>query len=282
MKNKTKISISIFAVAISSVVISEYSSSADGSNGGAIAGVCGDPAGGGKTCNQATCHTGAPVTVDTGWITTNIPIAGYTAGSTYTITAKATRANHTRFGFEISPQNAAGTLEGTLINTVAASTQILTGNKYITHKATGTTGTTGFHTWTFNWTAPATGNGPVTFYGAFNITNNDGNNTGDSIVTSTIVVTEKTTTGIKELKDISNLISVYPNPTTNNFFVSNSLNETENMTVNISDMNGKLVQKIQNVNGSKSSINIDDLAKGFYFLRIETSRGDVLKKIIKE
>ncbi len=281
MKKNTKISISIFAIAIGSIFISEYSSSADGNNGGALGGYCGDPSGGSMTCNTGGCHTGAPVTHEIGWITTNIPVGGYTAGNTYTITATATRVGHTKFGFEISPQNTGGTLEGTLINTVTNSTQLVSGNKYITHKATGTTGTSGSHTWTFNWTAPATGNGPVTFYGAFNATNNSGDQFGDSIFTSTTVVSEKTTTGIEELINIANLISVYPNPITDNFFVNNSFNETDAMTLNISDINGRLVKKVQNIAG-RQSINIDDLSKGIYFLKIQTSKGDVVKKIVKE
>jgi hypothetical protein len=286
MKNKTKISISIFAIAIGSILTTEYSSHANGNAAGAPAARTGSPkdnatCGGSLGCHGTAAYpsVSAPTITVAGLITSNIPAGGYTPGNTYTITGTVTGAGHTKFGFEISPQNSTGIL-GTLTNT-SPSTQIVSSG-YVTHTSSGTTGTTGSHTWSFDWTAPAAGTGNVTFYGIFMLTNNNSNqDVGDSLQKSTLLVHEFGT-GIDDLKNISNHISIYPNPISNQFFVNNSLNETENMTVNISDINGKLVQKIQNVNGSKSSINIDDLAKGFYFLRIETSRGDVVKKIIKE
>ncbi|MES1181695.1 MAG: hypothetical protein ABUL44_02775, partial [Flavobacterium sp.] len=69
---------------------------------GAIPGVAGDPAGGDQNCTS--CHAGPAATLQTGWISSNIPAAGYVPFTTYTITATATRPGHTRFGFEISPQ----------------------------------------------------------------------------------------------------------------------------------------------------------------------------------
>lgn len=191
MKNTTKVTLSIFTIAVATIFTTEYSSVADGHAAGAPAGVTGSP-GDGATCAKVGCHTGAAVTPASGWITTNIPAAGYTPGSIYTITATATRAGHTEFGFEVSPQNSAGTFLGTLTNTSTETKLVGTGNNYVTQTSTGTTGTTGFHTWTFDWTAPSAGTGNVTFYGAFNATNSSNNALGDSIFTSTLLVKEAT------------------------------------------------------------------------------------------
>ncbi|HLG33441.1 MAG TPA: choice-of-anchor V domain-containing protein, partial [Bacteroidia bacterium] len=106
----------------------------------------------------------------------------------FSITATATRANHIKFGFEISPQSPTGTYLGTMIDT-STQTQIVS-TKYITHTSTGTTGTNGFHTWAFNWTAPAIGTGNVTFYGAFNVTNSSNSSVGDTIYLSTLLISE--------------------------------------------------------------------------------------------
>ncbi|MBC7412670.1 MAG: T9SS type A sorting domain-containing protein, partial [Bacteroidia bacterium] len=46
----------------------------------------------------------------------------------------------------------------------------------------------GTKSWSFDWTAPATNIGSVTFYGAFNGSNNNGSSTGDIIYTTTLVV----------------------------------------------------------------------------------------------
>src|SRR5204863_8988529 len=93
------------------------------------------------------------------------------------------------FGFEISPQSITGTLLGTLMITNTTETQLVGANKYVTHKLAGTTGA-GSKTWNFNWTAPVAGTGNVTFYGAFNVANNSGNSSGDTIYKSTLVVSE--------------------------------------------------------------------------------------------
>ncbi|MFZ4520912.1 MAG: choice-of-anchor V domain-containing protein [Bacteroidales bacterium] len=124
---------------------------------GAPAGYTGSP-GDGQHC--VSCHGGSAATV-TGWITTNVPAAGYTAGTAYTITVTVSGTG--KKGFEVSPQNASGTQLGTL----AAGTGNHTtgGTKYVTQSSSGSTNST--VTWNFTWTAPVLGTGPVTLYGAF-------------------------------------------------------------------------------------------------------------------
>jgi|GEM_PF-684977 len=126
---------------------------------GSPGGYTGSP-GDGHNCNA--CHGGSTATV-TGWITSDVPAAGYTPGTTYTITATATGTG--KKGFEISPQTLTGALVGTV--TPGSGNKLCNGNKAITHSSTITASPA---TWTFTWTAPAAGTGAVTFYGAFAIT----------------------------------------------------------------------------------------------------------------
>jgi hypothetical protein len=114
--------------------------------------------GDGSNCTE--CHGGSPTNI-AGWITSNIPGSGYVAGQTYQITATNSLTNAGKMGFEVSPQNAAGTLLGTL--TPGTGTKLVGSGKYVTHSNANTT----TNTWTFNWTAPTAGTGTVTFYGAF-------------------------------------------------------------------------------------------------------------------
>lgn len=154
---------------------------------GAPPGYCNSPASPGSTC--FTCHnTGpAPVTVP-GMITSNIPLNGYTPGLTYTITATVTGIGHNRFGFEISPQDSNGNLVGSMSD-LGSETTFQQSGVYITHSSNSVLNND-FKSWQFEWTAPVAGSGNVTFYGAFNISNNDGSYTGDTVLLSTATFPE--------------------------------------------------------------------------------------------
>src|SRR4029079_17212748 len=67
--------------------------------------------------------------------------------------------------------------------------------QYIEHTAAGTfVGQQNSASWTFNWTAPPTDIGPVTFYAAGNQANNDGNTSGDYIYKTFVVSAPASTT----------------------------------------------------------------------------------------
>ncbi len=136
----------IFSVALTSGVFAH--------SNGAPAGYTGSP-GDGQNCTS--CHGGSAVNV-TGWITTNVPTQGYTAGTTYTITVVATGTG--KKGFEVSPQSVTGTQLGTLA--AGTGSKLVGGTKYVTHSAAGAS--SGTSTWVFSWTAPAAGTGPVHLY----------------------------------------------------------------------------------------------------------------------
>lgn len=280
MRKLSQLSIAIFVLAIGSVIISEYTSPASSQSTGAPVLCAGDPLSSGATCRQSSCHLPGPQpTAASGWITSNIPSSGYTPGTKYTITAAATRAGHSKFGFEVSPQNTSGTVLGTLA-TLDANTKIVN-NQYVTHTQTGTTGSDGSHTWTFSWTAPLGGNsGSVTFYGAFNITNNDNTSSGDTIYTSSITVPQDPATGITDISVITNNISVFPNPVQDKVTITNSQN-SEPMQITITDIGGASVKEIENVNNNQS-VYVGDLNNGCYVLNIKTKSGIVSKRIIKK
>lgn len=123
---------------------------------GAPAGYTGSP-GDGNNCTG--CHLGS-ASISAGIITSNVPVNGYTGGNTYTITV--TLPGTGVKGFEVSPQDAAGSLMGTLI--AGTGSKLVGSGKYITHNAASSSDPA---TWVFQWTAPVSGSGDVTFYGAF-------------------------------------------------------------------------------------------------------------------
>lgn len=188
-----------FLVTLISIFIGSIYNNGHSNSSGAPNGFTGSPGDAGNTCAVSGCHSGFAVGTKTNVFTSNIPSDGYVPGTTYTITATV-RSSPSRntFGFQISPQTNAGALVGTLINTSAA-TKLTGAGKYLTHTSSGTTGSGGVKSWSFNWVAPAAGTGNVTFYGAFNHANGNGGTSGDSIFKSTYVISEKVAAPIVNL-----------------------------------------------------------------------------------
>jgi uncharacterized repeat protein (TIGR01451 family) len=134
----------------------------------------------------AECHV--PSDAGTGHITITAQQT-YVPGQTYPITVTHTNADPTRlrWGFELTALDTSDEKAGTLQNT-DSFTQVLnnagpgSARQYIEHTAAGTfIGQQNGASWTFNWTAPPTDIGIVTFYAAGNQANNDGNTSGDYI-----------------------------------------------------------------------------------------------------
>lgn len=250
------------------------------STSGAPGAYAGDPASGSANCR--TCHTGAPLGNLTGVITSTIPPSGYIAGSTYTITANFVRAGHLKFGFEISPQNSSGVLQGTMAN-INTQTQLINAGTYITHTSTGVSGS-GSKTWNFQWTAPATGQGPVTFYGMFNATNNNLNALGDSVFESTTGVKENTT-AVQNIEENNFSVSIFPNPAIDFLNLRINLDELSSVQMDLLDIRGNRIENLfseEQMNGEVSkSFDVSPYPKGIYFLRLRTEGNYSLHKVIK-
>ena len=125
---------------------------------GAPAAYTGSPADG-QTCANSGCHN-TTTSVATNNLTTNVPTAGYRPGQSYTITVTITGTS-ARKGFEVSPQNSDGVMQGTIASGTGSK---IVGTKYVTHTTYKTSNPS---SWTFTWTAPIKGTGTVTIYGAF-------------------------------------------------------------------------------------------------------------------
>lgn len=147
----------------------------------------------------AECHVTAEA--GTGQISVEAP-STYVPNQTYPITVRHTNLDPTRrrWGFQLTVLDTADEKAGNLQNTDAL-TQILNnagpGNarQYVEHTAAGTfKGQQGGASWTFNWTAPATGVGVVFFYAAGNQANNDDNSSGDHIYSTFVASSPASTT----------------------------------------------------------------------------------------
>lgn len=162
---------------------------------GADPGVSGAP--GDDNCTA--CHSGTLNPPGGGKVQISLVNAStWTPGQPVTVRVTLSDPTAQRWGFELTARSASNPANplGTLVVTDAANTQLKTGGplQFITHRTAGTRpGTTGSSSWDMQWTPPSSaGAGDVTFYVAGNAANNNGDNTGDKIYTSSLTVSAGT------------------------------------------------------------------------------------------
>ncbi len=220
----------------------------------------------GSTCVQ--CHSGTPQTAS-GWITTDIPVEGYEASTTYTVTLTGTHAGVSKYGFELTAENAGGQKTGLFTIVNATETELANGASAVTHTSGGTTPDGDSRTWTMEWTSPDQDEGTITFYAAVNAANGDGGNSGDIVYTTSHAV-DYSSLSINELAEKSR--TIYPNPANDFIFVD--MNKTGN--VNVIDMTGKVVKRVE-MKSTKERVDISDLEIGTYFIQTGTTTEMFLK-----
>jgi len=153
------------------------------SSGGAPTGRTGAP--GESTCTS--CHSQV---TPTGQFNIVAP-ANYVPGQTYAIEVRNTTTDQSRlsWGFELTSLTGANLSAGSYANSTANTrVRSANGKSYVTQTTAGTfPGQAGGSVWTFNWTAPATDVGPITFYAAGMHADDDGGTDGDQTYTRSAV-----------------------------------------------------------------------------------------------
>jgi uncharacterized protein (TIGR03118 family) len=172
---------------------------------GPIARLTGAPGDNQLACTQ--CHSGA-LNSGKGSVRVVFPDgAQYKGGATYRLKVELRDPDQQRWGFQLTARLASNLEKGQAgdFTVTDGNTRIICENntakpcpagqqvQFIEHVVAGTRpGTTGGADFEFDWTAPPAGSGPVTFYVAGNAANNNGNNQGDSIYTSSLSIKEST------------------------------------------------------------------------------------------
>ncbi len=249
-------------------------------SGGAASPRTGSP---GDGSNCSACHSGSQPLVLDSIIHSDIPDEGYTPGAVYTITASVSRTGHNCFGFEISPQNPTGSLQGNLINT-SNETKLVLNNKYVTHTASGTYGNNN-KTWSFNWQAPPAGTGTVKFYGAFLAGNNDGGINGDTTILSSLSICEKQTAEVNTLNNQNMEIQLYGNPVYDKIRLGLRLPIAGAVSIYLYNIQGQVVQSLftGNMQAGQHTLVLDrSIAPdaGIYFLRTECGKQVLVKRLM--
>jgi hypothetical protein len=308
--HKIKFLLSLFVATSFYIVISGYREG-PGTQGwdcsGAETGL-GNPTGcnAGGGCHSTSPTAGISVVLEMD-STGGIPTTHYVGGMTYTV--KITGTNNTasnlpRYGFQISsikgwiPQGTP-TNEGTWKAPFPGSTHYAApqpGNftsGLVEHTAqlaplsgTGSTGTV--YSKTFNWTAPLTGTGAVSFWAALNAVNNNGSaDAGDLWNTTHLTINEwGNNQGIDPIEQNSFSVNVFPNPVTDYATLNYTLKETTNLQIGLYDITGRQVSNLsygeQSTGQHTQTINIQELhlKSGIYILIVNDGNTADSKKLI--
>lgn len=182
---------------------------------GASPGTSGAPGEG--TCGQ--CHQNGP---DDGSLTIQGVPAEYDFQQTYSITVSLEDPGQARWGFQLTAIDGANLAAGTITVTEPGATSKSTGGgkDYLNHTVSGTYAGTpdGPVTWSFDWTAPASDMGPISFYAAGNAANNDLGTGGDNIyttdaTTNPAAMTTPTPTATPDMQPTATPTGTGPTPT---------------------------------------------------------------------
>lgn len=233
---------------------------------GAPSAASGGPAEGGATCSQGGCHGGTATPIST-YMSTDIPSAGYTPGTTYNIVVSM--AASYRKGFMFSAQNSSGQFLGSL---TAGTGSRVTLTNYITHSSSKSTNPA---VWTFKWTAPAAGSGTVGLYGAFALST-------FTTYTQVINVNEKLSSGLNELAQEMGL-NTYFNTTDKQLGMTFNLKNSSNVTVSLVNMNGQVCADVFSGNMQAGEQNLTTqtaaLKAGIYLVQIQVGNQVAFKKV---
>lgn len=95
-------------------------------------------------------------------------------------------------------------------------------------------------------------------------------------------ITDSCFVGINDFK-FEDKFTVYPNPTTGDVFLSLNDNLATQADLEIKSIDGKVVWSKSNVMLSRAEYKIDlgKLAEGVYFIKVNTDRGSIIQKLIK-
>ncbi|RYD57933.1 MAG: T9SS type A sorting domain-containing protein [Sphingobacteriales bacterium] len=242
------------------------------SNGPATAGNGNRTGGPGAAGNCASCHGGGA-----GTTTMNISLrkksdntpatTQYNPGATYVVKVSGNHPSLTAFGFQMMAVKANNTQAGTFANL---------GSNYHTKLQSGITLVEHHHTLDktgsefvaeFDWTAPVTGTGNVTFHGALNAVNKD-NSTGGDVSSPSFNMT--LAEGPVSVASVSakQAIKAYPNPAVNVLHIKLG-DEMGNCKYSIRDLNGKKLMETNAVVAyGELQIPVAELAKGIYYISI--------------
>lgn len=248
---------------------------------------------GNKTCNN--CHSGI---INSGTALVDMQLDGaetnYIPGKvyTFTISIKKTGMQVAGFQFIALQNNNTSVSPGTITLTDAAKTQRVDQNNphvhgscgmlqkvWVEHTLAGTySNPQGENVWSFQWQAPATDVGGITFYLAALEANNDSENDGDATYTRS--VTTSVITGLSELENLETYSQAYYNIYQKSIVVSSEKQSLKK--IEILSIQGERVfsKNLVPEESNNLQINTQHIANGLYLIVLHSENQSIVKKII--
>ncbi|HYD21986.1 MAG TPA: choice-of-anchor V domain-containing protein [Flavipsychrobacter sp.] len=245
----------------------------------------------GNNASCGGCHGGGAGTttgnVEIRKLSTGITgpvVTQYQADTVYIVKVVGNNASISHFGFQLTALNGANTNAGTFQNVTGSKHIGSVGSKNIVEHIDQLAKTNNQYEATFNWKAPATGTGNVTFYGVINAVNNDGLAGGDKPGSPFTKLLTENTTSVKELAATMEL-TAYPNPCTTNLTVQLNNPQPGTYTLRALDLSGKtLMTENTSINsaGHKTKINTANWPPGIYHIVLSYGAASTTLMVTKD
>jgi hypothetical protein len=249
-----------------------------------------------KTCAQSGCHTVDAVFSDDSTNTLIFPTSDstYEPGKIYSISLEVKKTAITKFGFELVALEDTNNLStGQLIVTDSSRTHLINGTingkarKYITHSTDGTPAlSTGYTSWSFDWEAPSTDMGSITFYFITNCTNDNGAASGDSFYQSSFTIKPKSSSSINDIFNERDLLITY-SKSNHTIYLDYTLKKLSNLNIHIFDAQGKNLKNLdfnlKSAGRHSDQISLrENISWGVYTVNIQLGNQTVSRKILIE
>ncbi|OYU94928.1 MAG: hypothetical protein CFE21_14715 [Bacteroidetes bacterium B1(2017)] len=234
------------------------------------------------------CHTDvAPVTQDNTHriFTLGAGLTKYKPGEVHTVKFKILGAGPVGFSCTVLKNDSnimCGTLAVVDTNETKLFLHAASGRYYMNHRVGATAD--GVKEYTFSWTAPAKGSGPVTFYFSSLSSNGDDATTDDTTYQNSYVIEEGIPTSLSSVSSNSE-VKVFPNPALDRIGV-NFTNTTKGTTkITLISMDGKEAVTLLNdeleMGEQKLSFDLSGkVQSGVYFLSISNGTHRSIQKIL--
>ncbi|MBK6524119.1 MAG: hypothetical protein IPG07_00335 [Crocinitomicaceae bacterium] len=185
--------------------------------------------------NCTICHGGTTQSAS-GNIDVTFSGAGneYIVGQSYTITISI--AAGAKNGFQATILDNTNTKAGTFTSGTNYGLTNSGGRQYARQNVSS-----GVTSWTIHWTAPATDVGDLTFYFAFNKSNNMGNTSGDIIYLGQFNIASAVFNTITEHEKTDQQIRMWYDQHNGSLNYNFTLQESADIMLNVQDLSGKLI-----------------------------------------
>jgi len=239
----------------------------------------------GTTCNF--CHGGGATTPT---ITVNsTPAFGsgniYAPGTTYTLDV-IVAGSYVQFGFNLEILNSTahfGAVDAGVFGSLLTTNErkFTVSGKPTTISHNGPSGSAGSAIFSFEWTAPNSGDAYL--YCAGLGVNLNGNEAGDKVTNYSVTLSSPL--GIESLSGNTAALTIFPNPANNNVQLSYNLNETSKISGKLFNLNGELVcdlfSEVQNPGKQSAAVRLPfGLDKGMYMIKLFINEKQTIEKLM--